>query len=272
MGSAFAPLDGSGNQQIWLNFYYVSYSQAGNYSTWYYEVRYYGNGWGSWGFTCSWSLSGFAVGGGSVYIGQANAFDTYTVLGAGYFTKAHNSAGALNAGTLVAGISANHGSVGSGSVGVYSGAPPVIPTAPPAPIPYPNLADSVDQITTESMRYRFQDNGTGGAAVTSRAVQYSTTEDFSSGNSAVTGVSSAGTLTATDLEPGTTYYWRARIQTAAGVSPWSIVSSGTTLAGIYVSDGSDWKPTALRVSDGTAWENVNPLISDGDSWEEPIDV
>ena len=57
MATATSQLSGSGNQQIWLSLTYAGYNQAGNYSNWNWELRYYGNGWGSWGGTLNWRLS-----------------------------------------------------------------------------------------------------------------------------------------------------------------------------------------------------------------------
>jgi len=48
MGSASAALNGSGNQQVWVYTALSSQDINGNYSQYYGEVRYYGNGWGSW--------------------------------------------------------------------------------------------------------------------------------------------------------------------------------------------------------------------------------
>lgn len=127
-------------------------------------------------------------------------------------------------------ISASHGGSVFGVANVAgSHFSPNPATRPPAPLAYPVGTSGLDQITTTSMRYRMQDQGDGGSAITSRAAQYSTTPDFSSGNSGLIGLDSSGTYVATGLTPGTTYYWRSRNQNAVGVSDWSPTTNASTL-------------------------------------------
>lgn len=136
-------------------------------------------------------------------------------------------------------------------------------TVPPSPTPY-----SPDQATPTSLRFRFQSRGDGGSPVTSWAYQYSTTANFSSGNSAV--IASTGTSIVTGLNPATTYYFRARGQNAKGVGPWSAAMAGTTESGAYASINGAWVPVPFFVSNGTTWTGVAPQVSDGTEWEQAV--
>ena len=98
-------------------------------------------------------------------------------------------------------------------------------TVPPAPTPF---SPPLDQITTTSMRYRFNSAGDGGSPITSWAAQYDTYADFRYGVI----IASSGTSVVGGLNPGTTYYWRSRGQNAIGVGPWSAVSQATTLPSV----------------------------------------
>lgn len=95
-------------------------------------------------------------------------------------------------------------------------------TVPPPPAPI-----GVDQITPTAMRYRFSSQGDGGSGIIRWEYQYSTTSNFSSGNSAV--ITGTGTENVSGLTPNTTYYFRSRGVNAVGNGGWSSVISGTTL-------------------------------------------
>lgn len=106
----------------------------------------------------------------------------------------------------------------SGSV-----AAPNAGTVPPAPSPL-----RLDQITSSSMRYAFQSNGTGGPPIIRWEFQYSTSSNFSSGNSGL--ITSTGTSTVTGLDKATRYYFRSRGVNSKGAGAWSSIISATTLA------------------------------------------
>lgn len=275
MPSAVADLSGGGPQQVYIWLSWVSNNQDGNYSTWYWELVYKNNGGLQWSSdpTHWWELSGFAATGKQYFgipSGWAGSGDH--MMGSGYFTKAHDTNGYLIINDNLYGTinASSHTGIGSGTATINSGiSAPRIPKAPAAPTPYPDLASSVDQITSSSMRYRFQDGNNNGGAITSRAIQYSTSPDFSTGASSWIGVDSSGTYVLTGAPPGTTYYWRSRIQNVAGVSPNSIVSSGTTLAGVKVGDDDSFEPAAVYVSDGSTWIPDVPRVSTGSAWVTP---
>ncbi|QLF82709.1 minor tail protein [Microbacterium phage Cicada] len=273
MVDASADLSGPGPQAVWIQHRRVGQDQAGNFSQFYVEVRYYGNGYGSWtGGTLYWSadVSGWHIE-GSFSIPQSARYDTYTVLWAGYYNRAHDGAGNLGAFNGQASINGNvHSSIGSGTAYFTEPASPRIPKRPSAP-PF-----SIDQVDTDSFRVVVSapaDNG--GSGITAyltrvssnpRADTPGTYEDFNLG----------GTGVVTGRQPGTTYYVTvyARNSSAdnAGYSTYQASKAVTTPSGVHVSDGANWKAQGMNVSNGSAWANVLPKISDGDSWEDPLDV
>lgn len=94
-------------------------------------------------------------------------------------------------------------------------------TTPPAPTML-----TPDTVTINSMRARFNSNGDGGSGITGWQLQYATDAAFT--NNLVT-VSSSGTTTISGLNPGTTYYLRARGSNAVGWGAWSNVVSQSTI-------------------------------------------
>lgn len=136
---------------------------------------------------------------------------------------------------------------------------PTIPrNPPPATIPL-----TLDEITRNSMRYRFSSGGDGGSPIIRWEVQYSTSADFTTGTVLIT---SSGTSVVTGLKPGVMYYWRSRGVNAAGNGAWSIVMSARTLSGAWISDGTDWLPALVFISNGTDWLPANSQISTGAAW------
>lgn len=221
MASGFGNLSGSGPQQVWANVAYQSYNQAGNYSTWYYEVRYYGNGYGSWtNSTQSWSISGFVNSSGTFTIPQSQAYATYMVLANGYFNKGHNADGYLSAGNSTASISTNHSSIGSGSVTVSSGTPPRIPKVPDAPTGLNVTA--VNPSTIGASWTAPADNG--GSTITSYRVRVDT--DPSMNTATVYSTPNASlSYQVTGQTPGQTYYVQVAAVNGIGTGPYSTVDS-----------------------------------------------
>lgn len=133
------------------------------------------------------------------------------------------------------------------------------PATPPAPV--------VDSITATSMRVLYLDGPDGGTPITSRALQVANAPDFS-GPSDLIGVDQSGVYIATQLIPGSPFYWRYRVQNAVGVSAWSAATFARTLSGAYLSNGSSWAPALVTLSDGVSWRNAEVLISDGAAWRK----
>lgn len=129
---------------------------------------------------------------------------------------------------------------------------------PPAP-----TGLSLDQITTSSMRYRFQGNGDGGSAIIRWEFQYSRYADFRDNPALVT---SGGTSTVSGLAAGTEYFFRSRGVNTIGAGAWSNVLSATTLSSAFISSGTQWLDADVLISDGSQWLPTDILISNGSSW------
>lgn len=268
MPGATGPLNGSGPQEVYAWLSYHSRNIAGNYTTWYYEAVYKGNGYGSWsGGTQYWSLSGFAVGGGTFTIPSPGTGDVW--LGSGTFNKGHNAQGYLSAGVLTVSVDTNHSAIGDGSVGVSSGAIARIPKPPGLPGQATFRSSTPDSI--EFQIYGPSDNG--GSAITTYLIKIYTKDELGAYVFVKSYNSGASIQSVGDLSPATDYYVQYNAINAYGTSNNSIISAAmTTESGIYVSDGTNWVGAGPRVSDGDSWEIAIPTISDGDSWEQPLDI
>lgn len=269
MAAEIASLNGSGPQRIWLKFEYSSQSKADNYSTFYYEVRYYGEGYGSWsGDEQSWAATVAGVSkSGKFSIPQSKAFDEYQVIASGYVNKTHNSAGELANQNAAASINTNHASIGDGSVSVTGVSAPDIPTVPSQI----QTSLSLSNPTAKGFLADWSAPNNGGSAIIRYDVQYTDTGSFSGAPIVTTG----STVTEREFigrEPNTEYGVRVRAVNGVGAAPWSPAEYITTLSGLLVSDGSKWVSSELQVSSGTAWQTPYPQISDGSAWQDPINV
>ncbi|URM86934.1 minor tail protein [Microbacterium phage Typher] len=273
MVSGFGDLNGSGPQQIWVDHRRVGQDQAGNFSQFYVEVRYYGNGYGSWtGGTLYWSVdaAGWHIE-GSFSIPQSQRYDTYTVLWAGYYNRAHDGAGNLGGFYIQGNLNGSvHASIGSGSVGLNEPASPRIPKRPSAP-PF-----SIDQVESDSFRVVVSASAdNGGSAIQGYLVRVSTNPRADTPGS-YTDYYGSGTRTITDQTPGTTRYVTVYAKNgSADNSGYSTYQASKTVelpAGVYVSDGTKWTAQGLSVSDGSKWTSLIPQISNGTAWEDPTDV
>jgi len=273
MGSARAPLSGYGPCEVYGNVYYVSYNQAGNYSTWYWEIRYYGNGGGQWtNGTCYWSVGGFASASGTFTVPSGNAYDSYIVLRSGYFTKPHNAQGYLiDQQNMAFSINGNvHDGIGSGTAYADPGSAPRIPKPPSQP-----AAPTFVSAEPDSIAFKItapSDNG-GSAIITYDIFVY----DEVAGPDDVVGGWQSGSSNQTtagkvELSPSTKYRVRYRAKNGIDYGPWSAFTMMETEAGVFVSDGTNWIGAGPQVSDGSAWVKAGPQISTGTAWEEPIDV
>lgn len=185
-----------------------------------------GSGSGKWiSGTCAWSVTIQGVQVGSGTIGGYD-FRNYSqlVLANSSTWFAHDSAG--NFGANVAGVFDDNNTYGELGDATASGVfyAPSMAKVPPAP-DINCLLPNPDQITTTSMRVRFCSTGDGGSPITSWGLQYAKDAAFT--NPVL--LSSTGTSTVSGLDPGTTYYFRARGQNGVGVGPWSATVSAATL-------------------------------------------
>lgn len=228
MPSAFGNLSGSGTQQVWVYAEWVSNNQGGNYSTYLCEVRYYGNGYGSWtGSTQYWSANfGGTPVSGTFTIPQSQAYQTYTVLYSAYLNRTHDAAGNLGAWTASASIDTNHSSIGDGSVAVTVPAPPRIPKVPGKP-PKPVL---ISATPTEINYSFFNPADEGGVSLTTFRHQVATNAAFTTGLQTWDDSNSPGQAAA--LTPGVTHYLHYAAINSIGIGPYSDVLSQTTLPAV----------------------------------------
>ncbi|QDH93090.1 minor tail protein [Microbacterium phage Margaery] len=101
-------------------------------------------------------------------------------------------------------------------------------TAPPPPNIY-CISPNPREITQTEMTVAFCSTGDGGSPITSWALQGALDPGFTN---IVFTTSSSGTTRVVGLQPGTTYYYRARGQNAIGVGGWSGTVSATTLPAV----------------------------------------
>lgn len=166
----------------------------------------------------------------------------------------HNANGTR---TIQVNVGADFALLGATSYNYNFALPTISRTPPPAPTPI-----ALDQITRNSMRYRFSSNGTGSSPILRWEFQVSESPAF-------TGAAlrtSSGTSTVTGLTPGTVYYFRSRGVNAAGNGAWSAVLSARTLSGAWISTGTEWVPADVLISNGSAWLPANVDMSDGTTW------
>ncbi|WKW85417.1 minor tail protein [Microbacterium phage Milani] len=270
MVDASAELDGYGPQAIWVQHRRVGQDAAGNFSQFYVELRYYGNGYGSWTnnpIYWSISVSGWYVE-GSFTIPIERRYEQYTVIWSGYYNRAHAADGTLGAFGGVASMNGStHAAIGSGSVGFTEPASPRIAKRP-SPPPF-----SIDQVTAESFRVVVQASAdNGGSPVSQYLIRVSDRAQADTPGS-YEDFPGSGTATIGNRDPGKTYYVTVYAKNGSvdnnGYSNYQTSKPVTTLAGVYVSDGTKWVAAGMRVSTGSAWEDVVPEVSTGSVWEEP---
>jgi hypothetical protein len=227
MVSAFGDLNGSGNQQVWVETHLSSQNQGGNYSQFYGEIRYYGNGWGSW--TNSTQYWGCDYGGyqpsGSFTIPQSQAYWTYTTLWTGYYNHGHDANGYKGAFNVRGTIDSNHSSIGDGSAYTTEPAPPRIPKVPAKP-----ARPVFISATATSIDYSFTNPDNMGSTITNWNHQVATDSGFTN---VVKSFDDANTpAQASGLIPGTGHWIRNRAVNGVGAGPWSDALSQTTLPAV----------------------------------------
>ncbi|AXH47314.1 hypothetical protein SEA_EDEN_19 [Microbacterium phage Eden] len=137
--------------------------------------------------------------------------------------------------------------------------------AQPASAPTPL---GLDEITTNSMRYRFSGNDLRGGSLIRWEYQWADNAAFTGGPI----VTSNGTSTQAGLTPGKDYWFRSRAVTNAGNGAWSSAISAKTLAAVYHSNGTAWQPVEVYQSDGSNWLPVEVYYSNGTAWVSPLSL
>ena len=266
-------LNGSADYRCGLDVYRVSQDYNGNTSTFYWEVRlvFVGSTGAFWNDrVASWSasLAGGGVARGDTFARPENIRNnSVQVLGNGYFTVGHDSDGFRPGFVNSAYIDTNHSSVGDGGSGDNWIDAPRIPK-PPIPSPATPYADA---ITSTAMQINWNVIvGDRGAALDHYLLRVSrnsnpNTQPFNDYLIEPTLLK----VSLLELGPNETYYFQVYPHNATGYGGATPVGSGTTLAGLYVSDGANWVPTSVRASDGSAWSSPIPQISNGSAWGGP---
>ena len=265
-------LDGAADYRCGINIYLVSQDYSGNTSTFYWEVILQNpTGSPSWASNpgiFSWSAS---VGGqgrsGTFNIPQSGASNS-RVVGSGYVAVGHDSegyqSGFANNAYINASAHSNIGKGGSGDAWVDAPRIPKPPISSPA-TPY------ADAITSGSMRINWNvivdDRG---AALDHYLLRVSrnSNPNIQPFNDYVLSPNETQ-VSLLELGPNETYYFQVYPHNSQGYGGATPVGSGTTLAGVYVSDGANWVPTSFRASDGSAWSGPLPQVSTGSAWSGP---
>jgi hypothetical protein len=230
-----------------LDVTYLSYNQAGNYST--YNIHIYlvaDSGWS--GFASGIGWSSYANSGTFSFSGSSAEVANYNV------NIGHDANGYLNY-TIAASIADTGTSTyGPGAYWTQSGSGPRIPKVPSAP------GISVGSVSGRNVSIVVtapSDNG--GASITSYTVQYS----LNSGS--YTGDQHGGSTTFVNLLPGT-YKFRAYATNSIGNSPTSTTGNVIVLAGGKVWNGTSWTSDNLKVWGGSAYAQGTAKVWDGSSW------
>lgn len=143
------------------------------------------------------------------------------------------------------------------------------PWSPVASAKTIKVGDAPDQViasdpTQTSFVASFTDNGNGGSPITARQLAYNTTNTLTG----ATSIAYTGVMTVTGLQPATTYYVWARVQNAAGWSPYSAVATIRTIAGAWMNVNNVWKEAIPYVRDGGVWKLARPWGRTAGVWKE----
>ena len=144
----------------------------------------------------------------------------------------------------------------SGSTGFTTGAVP--PGAPPMPV-----LNGV--LSTEVTVSYVAPASNGGSGITGYEVQWALSPSFTgAGGDAM---DDASPYTIAGLLPGKTYYVRVRALNAAGAGAWSPATFTTTLSGVKVGNGSQWRDAVVRIGNGTDWVLASLKVGNEEGWK-----
>lgn len=135
---------------------------------------------------------------------------------------------------------------------------PSLASTPPAPTPI-----GVDTITQTSIRYQFSGNGDGGSAILEWQIGYGTDP-----NTVQSTKTSSGTTVVTPLLPGKTYYFWSRGRNSLGWGPWSVRTTGRTVAGARIKVAGVWKEAIPYIKVAGVWKLAQPYIRVAGLWKK----
>lgn len=185
-------------------------------------------------------------------------------LGAGFGTRLLGSWAVSASQTVTLGQDAT-GTSGLGGSASFSEWISRVSATVPDPPRVTGSSAGLDQITSTGMRFRYRMTGDGGSTITDYQYQVSTRADFA-GASWVNGTSS-GDIIRNDLDPGTTYYWRARAKNAIGWSAPSDVVSAATIGGGRLRVAGVWKNTARWMRVAGVWKRTTRWVKVSGVWK-----
>lgn len=132
-----------------------------------------------------------------------------------------------------------------------------VPSAPGTP--------SLSNVTATGARVTYMPPASnGGSSITGYDVQWSTSPSFV--GDTVTQADSASPYDITGFLPGETYYVRVRAKNALGAGAWSAAASTTTLSGVKVGNGTQWRDAVVYVGNGTSWVLASVKRGAGGGW------
>jgi len=267
MPSAFGDLNGNGPQQVWIDVARIGQDWGANRTDYRGEVRYYGNGWGSWGGDWGWeaNFGGFGVGGRfSIPSSQRN--QQFHTLWSGTFSRYHDGEGWLGGFYCSAWIDTDHSSVGDGGANTTEEAPPRIPQLPAAP-----NSLSVNAVLPTSFGVNYARGDNRGAGIEQDRAHWYEGGPAGSGTFVWEDLNPAGYTNPAggagpSLKPGTRHYVYVSSRNARGWGPWAGPIDAETLAGGRAWDGSVMRNCRVRYWDGSQWRLCRVRAWDGSAW------
>jgi hypothetical protein len=239
MPEGYGNLNGSGNQQVYINVYREGQDGAANFTRYRIQVVYKGNGYGSWsGATQYWSASTSLGHGwsGSFTIPSPGTGDIWLLNTTFDVGADGNGYGPSFNGT--ANIDTSHTSIGDGSVTVTEEAPPRIPKRPSTP-GNPTLSEATPTSVRVSWSASTDDRG---SAIDAYLLRRRDTT-----NGAYTDVSSQNNTSrvVTGLTPNKRYVWSVLAHNGSADSGGY---SGESAQVAYTQPGPPATPAAPTVS------------------------
>jgi hypothetical protein len=132
-------------------------------------------------------------------------------------------------------------------------------------VPGPPATPTVGTVTPTTAAISWSaPSDTGGLSITGYDVQRSTSPNFV--GDAVTVSDNASPNTLSGLVPGKTYYVRVRAKNGTGPGDWSPSATFTTLSGVKVGNGTQWRDAVVRVGNGSEWVVCQVRRGTGTGW------
>lgn len=133
-------------------------------------------------------------------------------------------------------------------------------------VPDPPTVPTISNITQTTAVATFSPNATGGTPI----LEYQVGWSLSSTGNPTSSVTASSPKTITGLLPAKTYYFRTRARNAIGWSPWSVASSGKTMAGARVKVGIIWSDAVPYVKVDGVWVVAKVWVRVAGTWRETL--